>query len=299
MLSFFSARWRSRRTGPAVQRDVSSYWTGHVVARDEHATRAESLDFLSWRNSLYLGYAEQMPVGGADGLAVLDFGCGPGNDLVGFREFSQPARLIGMDVSQTALDLAARRMRLHGDVELIRLPPDATSIPLSDASVDLVHSSGVLHHTPDPTIFLREFRRILRPDGYAQIMVYNRRSVWFHLYAGYIWRIENHVPFEADQVDVFRRTTDGAECPVSYCYTAEEFAAMGAAAGFRVEHVGNCVDIAEIEWLQRHRGDALRERRLPDESRRFLYSLTFDQAGRPLHDGQVAGINASFRFYPI
>lgn len=299
MLSSFSSWWRSRRAGRPLQQDVSTYWTGHVVARDEHATREESLNFLSWRNCQYLGYAEQMPVSGADGLAVLDFGCGPGNDLVGFREFSRPARLIGMDVSQTALDLAARRMRLHGDAELIRLPPDATGIPLPDASIDLVHSSGVLHHTPDPVVFLREFRRILRPGGHAQIMIYNRQSVWFHLYASYLWRVENQVPFEEDQADVFRRTTDGPDCPVSYCYSAEEFAALGAAAGFRVEHVGNSIDIAEVEWLQRHRGAALRERRLPDESRRFLYGLAFDHAGRPLHDGQVAGINASFRFYPI
>ena len=31
-----------------------------------------------------------MPVNQADGLVVLDYGCGPGNDLVGFGHFSNP-----------------------------------------------------------------------------------------------------------------------------------------------------------------------------------------------------------------
>ncbi len=45
---------------------------------------------------------------------MLDYGCGPGNDLTGFAINTSAARLIGFDVSQTALDLAARRLELHG-----------------------------------------------------------------------------------------------------------------------------------------------------------------------------------------
>jgi ubiquinone/menaquinone biosynthesis C-methylase UbiE len=83
-----------------------------------------------------------MPVAGYDGKAILDYGCGPGHDVVGFAHFSKTARLIGMDVSTTSL-----------------------------ASIDLIHSSGVLHHTPNPLKILKEFRRIIRPGGSAQIMI--------------------------------------------------------------------------------------------------------------------------------
>ena len=49
------------------------------------------------------GHYERMPTDAADGLIVVDYGCGPGNDSVGFGTQSRPARLIGMDVSPTAL----------------------------------------------------------------------------------------------------------------------------------------------------------------------------------------------------
>lgn len=285
------------RACPAPQ-EVADYWTGHTVACQEHQSREASLQFLSFRNNQYLGYAEQMPVDRADDLVVLDYGCGPGNDLVGFREHSRVAKLIGADVSKTAIALSRRRMQHHGQVELILLQEAPPAIPLDDASVDLVHSSGVLHHTADPIAILREFHRILRPAGSAQIMVYNRESVWFHLYANYVWRKENGISFDVNRNEVFRRTTDGPECPIANCYTVAEFTQLGEAAGFRVEHVGNSIDVFELDCLQRYRGAALRDRLLDDESRRFLYGLTFDERGRPLHNGQVAGINGSFRLYP-
>ena len=179
-----------------IRRFVSprDYWTGYTVTQDEHASRESSLAFLSWRNRQYLGYSELMPTSQARGLEVLDYGCGPGNDLVGFWEESRPRRLIGMDVSPTAIAMSRRRLALHdANVELIEIAEGDVALPLQDGSIDLVHSSGVLHHTPNPEFILREFRRILRPGGRAQIMVYSRDSIWLHLYANYLFRIERQI----------------------------------------------------------------------------------------------------------
>ena len=65
------------------------------------------------RNSIYPGYIELMPVNQADGLVVLDYGCGPGNDLVGFGHFSNPKKLIGADVSARN-ENSKKRTDLHG-----------------------------------------------------------------------------------------------------------------------------------------------------------------------------------------
>ena len=73
----------------------AAYWEGHNVTL-HHGFRdaAESLAYFRWRNDQYIGYIERMPVSGFDDKAVLDFGCGPGHDLVGFTTHSRPSRLV-------------------------------------------------------------------------------------------------------------------------------------------------------------------------------------------------------------
>ena len=66
-----------------------------MTAHERFASETESLTYLRWRNDQYFGYLELMPVHSQDGRVVLDFGCGPGHDLVGFATSSKPARLIG------------------------------------------------------------------------------------------------------------------------------------------------------------------------------------------------------------
>src|SRR5437762_4766557 len=78
---------------------VADYWTRYNVTLHQHFTSpSESLAYVRWRNDQYFGYIDLMPVDGQEGKTVLDFGCGPGHDLVGFATRSRPARLIGIDV---------------------------------------------------------------------------------------------------------------------------------------------------------------------------------------------------------
>src|SRR5262249_9418443 len=167
---------------PHDQTDVTDYWTRYnVTLNHQFASAEESLAYLRWRNDQYFGYIELMPVTGQDGKVVLDFGCGPGHDLVGFATMSRSARLIGADVSPTSLAEARARLALHhAGCHFVELP-GSIELPFDTASIDYVHSSGVLHHLPDTLATLRELRRILRPDGAARIMVYNYDSVWMHL----------------------------------------------------------------------------------------------------------------------
>ena len=54
-------------------------------------------------------------------------------------------------------------------------------------------------------------------------MVYNRDSVWRHLYVAYERMILERTPFAGLDVDeAFTRTTDGAECPIARCYAGAE-----------------------------------------------------------------------------
>jgi SAM-dependent methyltransferase len=280
----------------AARRGSASYWTSHMVPHDEWLNAEASIAHFLWRNAQYPGYIELMPVSGADGLVVVDYGCGPGNDLVGFSEFSKPLRLIGMDVSATAVATSQKRLALHGkSAELIHIQEDENLIPLESDSVDLVHASGVLHHAKNMDAAIAEIRRILKPGGKLQVMVYNYDSLWLHLYTAFIHQIEMGLYRDLPLLDAFRRTTDGAECPISHCYRPTDYLKLIEGMGFCGVFKGSSISLLELELLPK-RYAAMRNRSLPREHRDFLYALQFNPAGHPTINGVVAGIGACYEF---
>jgi SAM-dependent methyltransferase len=279
--------------------DNEAYWTEYNVT--EHASFPSvqaSLDYFDWRNDQYPGYIDLMPVAGQDGKAVLDYGCGPGNDLVGFGHFSRPARLIGADISSSSLGEARGRLALHGiAAELIHLSEDRGRLPLDDASVDYIHSSGVVHITRDPAAVLREFRRVIRPDGRCRVMIYNYDSLWVHLYVAYVTQIKEGLYADLDARSAFARTTDGPDCPIVRAYSPEEFIQLVEPCGFRCRYLGAAVSAWEMSLLPQ-RYNAIMHRRLPKEHRKFLLALQPDEAGYPRYRSHVAGIDGCFELTP-
>lgn len=191
-----------------------------------------------------------------DDEVILDYGCGPGNDLTWYTQMANPKMIIGMDVSITSLKRAQFRMAIHGiskeQCKLILIDESTGKIPLENESVDFVSCQGVLMHTSNPESILKEFYRVLKKGTSnlcsAVIMVYNKESVWWHLYAAYYLRFVDSselVPYTKEQVhrmpleEIFRRSTDGSECPMARCYAPEEFISLCKDAGFsRIEYQG-------------------------------------------------------------
>lgn len=277
----------------------AQYWsTYHVDAPEVGFASVEaSLNHFDWRNRMYPGYLELMPVDQADGLVVLDYGCGPGNDVIGFGHFSKPAKIVALDVSAISLELTRKRAALHGiavETRLVRESP--LQLPLANASVDLVHCSGVLHHTPDPGAILSEFARILKPEGFGQIMVYNYDSIWMHLYTAYQKTLVEGLFQGMSKRRAFEQTMDGEGCPIAACYTVDEFTALAQSAGLGCKYLGTSMSTLELRLLGK-RFDALDNIKLDPESRRFLSELSFDEHQWPLHRNRVAGVNACFRVH--
>jgi SAM-dependent methyltransferase len=88
------------------------------------------------------------------GSRVLDFGAGTG----------EQARILtekGFDVVAIDLgDSSLARDRVYPVTDY-----DGRTIPLPDASVDVIFSSNVLEHVEDLPPAFREFRRVLKPGG--------------------------------------------------------------------------------------------------------------------------------------
>jgi ubiquinone/menaquinone biosynthesis C-methylase UbiE len=278
---------------------VDSYWGDHTVNSKPFKTSRASLKYLEWRFQEYPLFRELMDLwGDHSGQVVLDYGCGPGNDLTGFLVFSQAKKVIGIDVSEKALTLAGERLSLHNidpqRVELIKISDAEPKIPLEDQSVDYIYCEGVLHHTSYPEKILGEFRRILKPNGAAYIMVYNYNSIWVHLYTAYQKMIVQNAFPDLTLLEAFARNTDGVECPISRCYKAEEFIGICEEAGFRTEFRGGYLSKVEINLLKNLGAQALEDSRLVEEHKSFLKALTYDQNGYPLFQGQYAGIGGVY-----
>lgn len=283
-------------TVPAIA-EVADYWSGHnVTGHKRFASREESLDYLSWRSDCYPYYDRCLPCDGFSGRRVLDYGCGPGNDLVALGVESPGVALTGADLSGPSLAEAADRLRLHGiEARLVQIAAEETRLPFDDGSFDHVRCIGVVQHTPDEVRVLREFSRILAPGGTLRIMTYNYDSLWTHLYVAYVKRIAEGLYADLDIREAFARTTDGPDCPYARCYTRAEFERLCGQAGFEATRFGCYISAWEMGLLPR-RWEAIQELRLPRESRRFLSDLTLDERGIPHWQGEVAGIGLCFDF---
>jgi ubiquinone/menaquinone biosynthesis C-methylase UbiE len=179
-------------------------------------------------------------------------------------------------------------------VQLIKTSDSAVRISLDDSTIDYLYCEGVLHHTSDPQATLKEFFRIMKPHSRGCIMVYNRNSLWVHLYTAY-YKVILQGAFPGMTIEeAFSRNTDGESCPISRCYDSAEFGSMCRQAGFEVEYVGGYFSVLELDMLKQYGEIALRELRLAKEHREFLRNLTLDGRGFPIYRGKHAGIGGVY-----
>lgn len=115
-----------------------------------------------------------------EGSVVVDIGCGAGMDLLLAAKSAGPrGRAIGIDLTEAMAEKARTSAREAGlDNVEVRLG-DAMSLPLEDASADVVISNGVLNLTSDKAVAFGEVFRVLKAGGrflYADIVVANELS---------------------------------------------------------------------------------------------------------------------------
>lgn len=107
------------------------------------------------------------------GKRVLEIGCGMGlhtSELV-----RRGGSVTAIDLTEFAVNATSERLRQQDlSAEVHRV--DAEALPFPDDEFDFVWSWGVIHHSSCTTRIVREIARVLRPEGEARVMVYNRES---------------------------------------------------------------------------------------------------------------------------
>src|SRR3954451_7444164 len=119
----------------------------------------------------FAGVANPFSLGRIEpGLTVLDLGCGAGTDLLIAAQMVGPdGRVIGVDMTPAMLERAAQSARAMGLANVELHESLIETLPLEDASVDVVISNGVIDLVPDKDAVFDEIDRVLRPGGRLQI----------------------------------------------------------------------------------------------------------------------------------
>ena len=101
---------------------------------------------------------------------ILEMGCGTGQMSLYLARANR--RVIAADLTGASLRLASAAARRFG-LDVRFLQTDLHHPGLRDGAFDVVYSSGVLHHTPDPAAAFARIVRLARPGGWIVVGLYN------------------------------------------------------------------------------------------------------------------------------
>jgi len=128
---------------------------------------ADELKEIGLSESLSLGCGNPTILAQLEpGQVVLDLGSGAGLDvLLSARRVAPSGRAYGLDMTDEMLALANANRDRAGVTNATFLKGSIESIPLPDASVDVVISNCVINLAEDKGAVIEEAFRVLRPGG--------------------------------------------------------------------------------------------------------------------------------------
>ena len=102
---------------------------------------------------------------------IVEVGCGTGQ--MSLYLASADRVVIGADLTRASLELAAAAAARFRLPRVRFVETDLFHPGLKAGAFDVVYSSGVLHHTPDPRAAFRALARLARPGGIIVLGLYN------------------------------------------------------------------------------------------------------------------------------
>jgi SAM-dependent methyltransferase len=153
------------------QRQEFIFPTGRAWARELGYPEPELSRVPDATVESFAGVANHWLLGDIEpGSVVLDLGCGAGTDLlIAAQNTGSGGRAIGVDMTSAMLERAAASAREMGLANVQVHEALIETLPIDDASVDVVISNGVIDLVPDKEAVFAEIDRVLRPGGRLQL----------------------------------------------------------------------------------------------------------------------------------
>ena len=197
------------------------HWDNAQVAYfDETVTAEQSLAAMQRRNDMYPGLLDLMPIDIPDKV-ILDYGCGPGHDTIGFL-LHGANHVYALDTSLQGLCSTAYRLRAHGFEDRCTLIRPGPGWRWNAPRVGYVHCAGVLHHIHEPIRALNKMRHAIGRQGEIRLMVYGADSQFVRAHGG---------------IDGFELIADGS-APIAKAWTRQEVYEMAGRPGLSAEYLG-------------------------------------------------------------
>ena len=151
------------------------------------------------------------------GKVLLDAGCGNGSQSVAYTEFG--LEVVALDLS-TGLEKGQAFRNVHKaakkeNVHFIQ--GDLQKPPLAPDTFDIIHSTGVLHHTPKPLQTFRTLRPLLKPGGTFY--------VWLYKYENVVTPVVNSMRALTTRIPagIFAHIADATALPfMGFCWTVNK-----------------------------------------------------------------------------
>jgi 2-polyprenyl-3-methyl-5-hydroxy-6-metoxy-1,4-benzoquinol methylase len=144
--------------------------TGELLATMERSGSARERAVLSRGASddrIYAMVARELRARHRGGGTLIDVGCGAGHLFPFVKHLCD--RYIGIDV--------VRYAGFPEEAEFVEADLNAQSIPLPEASAELVVSVETIEHLENPRSFLKALSRVATPGGYISVTTPNQLSL--------------------------------------------------------------------------------------------------------------------------
>ena len=175
-------------TPPLDARQVRRAFSRAAGTYDQHAALQREVETRLLER---LDYFEATPA------RVLDLGCGTGKASLALRKRWKNAHVIALDFAQPML----QRIKPGWIHPIARVCADARTLPLADASIDVLFSSLCIQWIGDVPALFAELRRVLKPGGYIALSTFGHDTL-HELRAA--WSVADDAPHVSGFVDIAR-----------------------------------------------------------------------------------------------
>ena len=157
--------------------EVKDFWEKASCGEDLYLKGFSKENYLNHSKLRYQLEPEIIEFGEFErfnGKVTLEIGTGLGADHQKLAEAG--ALLTGIDLTERAINNTKRRFELF-NLNSTLTTANAEKLPFENHSFEAIYSWGVIHHSPNTKQIVDEIFRVLKPKGFAKIMIYHKYSL--------------------------------------------------------------------------------------------------------------------------